>query len=86
MNSQCCWYGVYASVDACPTAIGGLRVDVTKGGYHQNVPAPGPFSTLMSGLFCEYGAGTYIVKLMRADGTVLCTKSVTTPSCSSANN
>lgn len=82
-NSQCCWYGVSAKVDVCPAEYLGLYVEVA--GFPQQ-PVISSNNTLISAWTCLPNTGGITIKLKRADGTVLCTKSIGIPSCNSANN
>jgi|LauGreDrversion4_2_1035121.scaffolds.fasta_scaffold25980_2 hypothetical protein len=81
-NSECCWYGVYVKVDVCNQELQGMLVQVS--GYPQH-PVSSNGETLVTTWQCQPNNGGIIVTLKRADGSILCTKNIVIPSCSSGN-
>lgn len=81
-NSPCCWYGVYVKVDVCSREFQGLYVQVS--GFPQH-PVSTSFETLVTTWQCQPNSGGITITLKRADGSILCTKNLGIPSCSSAN-
>lgn len=81
-NTQCCWFGVYAQLDMCPLEYTGLYVEVLGFPPHAVVNSQ---EALVSAWACQPNSGAVAVILKRADGTVLCTKNIPIPWCTSAN-